>query len=124
MRWMPRDLGEKYLIVNIPDYNLKMYKEGEIKLEMPVVVGERRHPTPIFSHKVSAIVLNPYWRIPQRIVKREIIPKLIEDPTYLEKQDIKTFENWSHKSMTYDTSSVDWSMYLDNDLIGTSQSVQ
>lgn len=122
MRWMPRKLGEKYVLVNIPDYNLKMFKEGEKKLEMAVVVGERKHPTPIFSHKISTVVLNPYWRIPQRIVRREIIPKLVEDPTYLEKNDIKAFENWSHKSMEYDVSAVDWSMYLDNELIGTSKS--
>ncbi len=122
MRWMPRELGEKYLLVNIPDYNLKVYKEGEKRLEMPVVVGERRHPTPIFSHKVSTIVLNPYWRIPQRIVRREIIPKLVEDPTYLNRNEIKTFANWSHKSMEYDTTEIDWSMYLDNDLIGNTVS--
>ncbi len=121
MRWMPRSLGEKYLIVNIPDYKLKMYNNGEKKLDMAVVVGEYKNPTPIFSHKMSSIVLNPYWRIPQRIVKREIIPKLAEDPNYLTDRDIKVFENWSHKSMEFDMSSVDWSMYLDNDLIGNTQ---
>lgn len=121
MRWMPRTLGEKYLIVNIPDYKLKMYNEGEVKLDMPVVVGEYKNPTPVFSHKISSIVLNPYWRIPQRIVRREIIPKLVKDPQYLANRDIKVFENWSHKSMEFDMSSVDWSMYLDNDLIGNTQ---
>ncbi|PLY05065.1 MAG: hypothetical protein C0625_13595 [Arcobacter sp.] len=121
MRWMPRSLGEKYLIVNIPDYKLKMYNNGELKLDMAVVVGEYKNPTPIFSHKMSSIVLNPYWRIPQRIVKKEIIPKLVEDPNYLATSDIKVFENWSHKSMEYNTDSVDWNMYINNDLIGNSQ---
>ena len=120
MRWMPRSLGEKYLVVNIPDYKLKMYNKGEVKLDMDVVVGEYKNPTPIFSHKMSSIVLNPYWRIPQRIVKREIIPKLVEDPNYLSSSEIKVFENWSHKSMEFDISSMDWSMYLNNDLIGNS----
>ncbi len=122
MRWLPRTLGEKYLVINIPDYNLKVYKKGEVKLEMPIIVGTKKHPTPIFSHQMSTIVLNPYWRIPQRIVKREIIPKLVKDPNYLEKQDIKAFENWDHESMTFDTSNIDWSMYLNNDLIGNSKS--
>lgn len=121
MRWMPRSLGEKYLLINIPDYKLKMYNKGEVKLDMEVVVGEYNNPTPIFSHKMSFIVLNPYWRIPQSIVRKEIIPKLIEDPDYLVKSDIKVFENWSHKSMEFDISSVDWSMYLNNDLIGNSK---
>ena len=121
MRWMPRTLGEKYLLVNIPDYTLKMYNKGEVKLDMAVVVGEYKNPTPIFSHKMSSIVLNPYWRIPQSIVKKEIIPKLLEEPNYLEDKEIKVFENWDHESMQYDTSNMDWSMYLDNDLIGTSK---
>lgn len=121
MRWMPRTLGKKHLIINIPDYKLKMYNNGEVKLNMDVVVGEYKNPTPIFSHKMKSIVLNPYWRIPQSIVKKELIPKLVEDPSYLIKNDIKVFENWDHESMQFDTSSVDWSMYLNNDLIGTSK---
>ncbi len=122
MRWIPRNLGEKYIIVNIPDFQLKMYNNSEKILDMAVVVGEREHPTPIFSHKVSTVVLNPYWRIPQRIVRREIIPKLVEDSMYLVENEIKAFENWDHKSMEYDVSAVDWNMYLDNELIGTSES--
>lgn len=122
MRWLPRNLGEKYIIVNIPDFQLKMYNNSEKILDMAVVVGEREHPTPIFSHKISTVVLNPYWRIPQRIVRREIIPKLVEDSMYLVENEIKAFENWDHKSMEYDVSAVDWSMYLDNELIGTSES--
>lgn len=121
MRWMPRDLGEKYIMVNIPDFELKVYKENKNILQMAVVVGEKEHPTPIFSHRVSSVVLNPYWRIPQRIVRREIIPKLVEDSMYLVENEIKAFENWDHKSMEYDVSAVDWSMYLDNELIGTSE---
>ncbi len=121
MRWMPRSLGKKHLIVNIPDYKLKMYNNGEVKLNMDVVVGEYKNPTPIFSHKMNSIVLNPYWRIPQSIVKKELIPKLVEDPSYLIKNDIRVFENWDHESLQFDTSSVDWSMYLNNDLIGTSK---
>jgi murein L,D-transpeptidase YcbB/YkuD len=69
---------------------------------------------------ISAIVLNPYWRIPQRIVKREIIPKLINDPLYLSDRDIRVHENWSHKSEIVDTSEIDWNLYLDSDLIGNS----
>jgi len=122
MRWMPRNLGEKYIIVNIPDFQLKMYNNSKKILDMAVVVGEREHPTPIFSHRVSTVVLNPYWRIPQRIVRREIIPKLVEDSMYLVENEIKAFENWDHKSMEYDVSAVDWNMYLDNELIGTSES--
>ncbi len=114
MRWLPRSLGEKYLLVNIPDFRLKMYDNNEIKLDMKTVVGTRKNPTPIFSHKMSYIVLNPYWRIPPRIVKREIIPKLLENPSYLNGKDIKLFENWDHTSTEFDLNSIDWSLYDEN----------
>ncbi|MAD42594.1 MAG: hypothetical protein CL623_09410 [Arcobacter sp.] len=114
MRWLPRSLGEKYLLVNIPDFRLKMYDNNEVKLDMKTVVGTRKNPTPIFSNKMSYIVLNPYWRIPPRIVKREIIPKLIKNPTYLHGKDIKLFENWDHTSTEFDLNSIDWSLYDEN----------
>jgi murein L,D-transpeptidase YcbB/YkuD len=119
MRWLPRSLGEKFLLVNIPDYKLKMYENDEIKLDMRIVVGTRENPTPIFSNEMSFVVLNPYWRIPQRIVKREIIPKLVKDPSYLNGRGIKLHENWDHKSTEFDLNTIDWSLYDENRIATT-----
>ena len=94
MRWLPRDLGEKYLIVNIPEFRLKMIENNAMKLSMNVVVGERKHPTPIFSDKMSYVVLNPKWNIPQSITKKEILPKLLKDPNYLTEKGIDIYESW------------------------------
>ncbi|MCJ8326426.1 MAG: L,D-transpeptidase family protein [Campylobacterales bacterium] len=120
MRWIPRTLGTKHLIVNIPEYKLKLYDKNKLKLEIDVIVGKKIFPTPIFSNKISYIVLNPYWRIPQTIVKKEIIPNLVKNPFYLEPRGIRIHENWDHNSKLYDTSNIDWNDYLDNDLIGNS----
>ena len=119
VRWMPRKLGQEYLLVNIPEYKLKLFKGEKTELQMDVIVGKQKFPTPIFSHKLSQIVLNPYWKIPQTIVKNEIIPKLVKDSSYLEKENIAVYENWKTSSLEFDVSNVDWSMYLNNDLIGT-----
>ncbi|RXJ89059.1 hypothetical protein CRV01_10600 [Arcobacter sp. CECT 8983] len=119
MRWLPRNLGEKYILINIPAYKLKYFEQEKLNLKMNVIVGKKKFPTPIFSHKMSEIILNPYWKIPQTIVKKEIIPKLAKDADYLSKESIKVFENWDVKSLEFDVSNVDWSMYLNNDLIGT-----
>lgn len=120
MRWLPRSLGEKHLLVNIPDYSLKMYDKKDVKLDMDVIIGKKEFPTPIFSNKMTYVVLNPYWRIPQKIVKNEIIPQLVIDEEYLEKENIKIFETWDHESNIIDSKLIDWNMYLDNDLIGSS----
>ncbi|QKF82315.1 L,D-transpeptidase family protein [Halarcobacter ebronensis] len=122
MRWLPRNLGDKYILVNIPDFTMKMYSNKEKILDMPIIVGGSKHPTPIFSHRMSQIVLNPYWRIPQGIVKDEIIPNLIKNPNYLEEEDIKIHENWDHDSIEYDTKEFDWNIFLNNNLIGNEES--
>ncbi len=111
MRWLPRSLGEKFLLINIPDYRLKMYENNKVKIDMKTVVGTKENPTPIFSHKISYIVLNPYWKIPESIVKKEIIPKLLENSDYLNGKDIKLHENWNITSAQFDFESIDWSLY-------------
>ncbi|MGA1931244.1 L,D-transpeptidase family protein [Arcobacter sp. YIC-464] len=107
MRWMPRTLGDKYLLVNIPEYKLKMYKENKVELDMAIVVGKRQNPTPIFSNRVSFVVLNPYWKIPESIVEKEIVPKVLENPNYLKEKGINIHENWDYKSDTFDISEID-----------------
>lgn len=112
MRWMPRKLGDKFLVVNIPEYKLKMYDEEEVKLDMRIVVGKRKHPTPVFSHKMSFIVINPYWKIPNSIVTKEIIPKMLEEPDYLTKTGINVHQTWDINSDILDSNSVNWSLYI------------
>lgn len=111
MRWMPRTLGEKHLIVNIPNYKLHLYENGELSFKTNIVVGEKKYPSPIFSNRIKFIVLNPYWRIPQSIVKKEIIPKILKNPNYLEGKGIRVHESWEEDSMTYDLKQIDWSYY-------------
>lgn len=95
MRWLPRDLGEKYLIVNIPEYKLRLYENNDIKLNMPVIVGDTKFPTPIFSDKMSYVVLNPNWNIPGSIAKNELIPKLLKNPNYLADNGIDIYAGWN-----------------------------
>ncbi|MDY0051629.1 MAG: L,D-transpeptidase family protein [Aliarcobacter sp.] len=106
MRWLQKDLGEKYLIVNIPEFKLKMIENNNVILSMAVVVGERKHPTPIFSDKMSYIVVNPKWNIPESITKKEIIPKLIKDPNYLASKGIDIYESWHPESERVNTQDI------------------
>ena len=95
MRWLPRDLGEKYLVVNIPEYKLRLYENNDIKLNMSVIVGDTKFPTPIFSDKMSYVVLNPNWNIPSSIAKNELIPKLLKNPNYLIDNGIDIYAGWN-----------------------------
>lgn len=106
MRFLPRNLGEKYLIVNIPEFKLRLIEDHAVKLSMNVVVGERKHPTPIFSDNMSYVVLNPKWNIPKSITKKEIIPKLIKDPNYLASKGIDIYESWHPESEKMNTQDI------------------
>jgi len=115
MRWLPRTLGTRYVLVNIADYKLLVINEGNVSLEMPIVVGEKRHPTPVFSNKMSSVVLNPYWRVPESIVKRELVPKLVKDPYALVERGMRMHADWNESSPYYDFGTIDWSVYLEKE---------
>ncbi|MDD2888329.1 MAG: L,D-transpeptidase family protein [Aliarcobacter sp.] len=106
MRWLPRNLGEKYLVVNIPEYKLRLYENNDIKLNMSVIVGDTKFPTPIFSDKMSYVVLNPNWNIPSSIAKKELIPKLLKNPNYLADNGIDIYAGWNGSIEKVDSKEV------------------
>lgn len=106
MRWLPRDFGEKYLLINIPEYRLRVIENNDIKLNMAVIVGDKKYPTPIFSDKMSYIVLNPNWNIPESIAKKEILPKLLKDPNYLDSKGIEIYQGWDRNASKIETKEV------------------
>jgi len=112
IKWLPRDENKRYIVVNIPEFMLHYIEDGVNKQKLRVITGDRRHPTPIFSESISFVVLNPYWKVPEGIVKREVIPKMIENPNYLRKQGLEAHTSWHENSPVVDTSLIYWEDYL------------
>jgi murein L,D-transpeptidase YcbB/YkuD len=75
-RWLPRDLGELYVIVNVPDFHLDVVKAGKSIHHARVITGRPENQTPIFSETMEYVVVNPYWNVPYSIVKKEMMSKL------------------------------------------------
>jgi murein L,D-transpeptidase YcbB/YkuD len=71
-RWMPRDLGESRIEVNIPDFEAVVVEDGNIVQRHRVVVGKEKTPTPIFSEEMRYLIVNPYWNVPPSIIKNEL----------------------------------------------------
>lgn len=67
-RWMPRDLGADYVLVNVAAFEVGLWRQGERVKSWPVVVGKTSSPTPVFAATISHVVLNPWWEIPPSIV--------------------------------------------------------
>lgn len=76
-RWqkMPKDLGPRHIVVNIPDYTLRLIEGDQEQYRMRVVVGKSKHPTPQISTRLTRVVFNPTWTVPINIAVRELLPK-------------------------------------------------
>lgn len=85
-RWLPSDLGENHIIVNLPEFRLRVMRGSRLAHEARVIVGKPETATPIFSHKMDHVVVNPSWFVPPSILKKEFLPKLATDPGYAERR--------------------------------------
>jgi L,D-transpeptidase YcbB len=82
-RWLPRDFGRHYVVVNVADAMLHVVLDGQTVLASRVVVGDVRHPTPVVRTRMDAIILNPRWSVPTSIAVAEILPRIRENARYL-----------------------------------------
>jgi murein L,D-transpeptidase YcbB/YkuD len=103
-RWLPQDLGQRYIFVDVPAYTLDVVERDQSIMTMRVVVGKPSWPTPVLSATMSYIVLNPDWRVPPNIAARELVPILRANPGYLAQNNMR-LSNGSHD---VDPRSVDW----------------
>jgi murein L,D-transpeptidase YcbB/YkuD len=91
-RWLPRQLGERHILVNIPEYRLEVWDHGRVPLAMNVVVGKKDTPTPIFADQMTHVVFAPYWNIPSTIVQNETIPSALNDPAFLRRAKMEVLD--------------------------------
>ncbi len=87
-RWIPRDLGKAHVVLNIPDFTLRVYNNGASVWHTRVVVGKVGTPTPLLSETMKYITVNPTWNVPPSIVYNEYLPALQQDPTVLKRMGL------------------------------------
>lgn len=80
-RWLPDNLGEKHIRVNVPSFELTAYEGKDVALTMPVIVGKKKFQTPLMDTVATDVTFNPYWYIPESITRRKVIPALHENPS-------------------------------------------
>lgn len=88
-RWLPQELGQKYILVNVAGFEMEYVKDGAVALAMSVVVGQEGWETPIFTDTMEHIVFNPYWNVPESIKQDEVIPAIQRDPSYLSRNNME-----------------------------------
>lgn len=106
-RYLPPDLGSRYIIINIPAFDLKVVEEGRVLISVRVVVGKSGSPTPTFTDELDSVVLNPHWTVPSEIV-RELLPLIGNDADYLKRKNFRVLQAGS-PPREIDPDTIDWS---------------
>ncbi|MGQ0286301.1 L,D-transpeptidase family protein [Pasteurellaceae bacterium 22721_9_1] len=99
------------IFVNIPSYQLEYYRDGQLVLNSRVIVGKESRRTPVMYSKLSNVVVNPPWNVPNTILTKDLVPKLARDPSYADRASLEIFDSRGNKISAY---SVNWSQYINS----------
>ena len=98
----PKSFESEHIEVNIPDFNLRYYRDNSKIMKMGIVVGRMDRPTPLFSDKIEYMVVNPTWTVTDNLIKRDLIPVLKEQPDYLKEHNIHVFSGNKEVEVNYE----------------------
>jgi murein L,D-transpeptidase YcbB/YkuD len=105
-RWVPDSMPDRHFVVNVPDFRLEAIEQGKAVIDMRVVVGAPDNKTPIFADEMTHVVFSPYWNVPPGIAQEETIPRAVNDPGFLARNNMEVV---SESGERIDPGSVDWS---------------
>ncbi|TKT81418.1 L,D-transpeptidase family protein [Aquamicrobium sp. LC103] len=106
LREMAGELGQRYVMVNIPAASIEAVENGRVVSRHTAVVGKIDRQTPILNSKINEIIVNPYWNAPESIVRKDIIPLMRKDPNYLKNNNIRILGPDGNE---VDPMTLDWS---------------
>jgi L,D-transpeptidase YcbB len=90
MRWQPEEPDGRMIVVNIPEFMMHVWRGKNKEFDMEVIVGKEGNSTVMFSGSLNQIVFNPYWNVPESIVREEILPSYEENPDYLYEHNMES----------------------------------
>lgn len=103
-RWMPDDLGETHVWVNLPEFLVRVVKDGKVIHEERIITGKVDNQTPVFSHELETVVMHPFWGVPESIKVKELLPSLARGST-LSRQGLRL----QYNGRDVDATQIDWS---------------
>jgi L,D-transpeptidase YcbB len=109
MRWIPGSIEQNSIVVNIANFGLDVLEKGKSVLSMKVVVGKPFQRTPVFTAKMTSLVINPSWNVPASIAQKEILKKIKNNPQYLTEQNFKVLGVRGPQNKEIDPGTIDWS---------------
>ncbi|AGH97755.1 L,D-transpeptidase family protein [Micavibrio aeruginosavorus] len=116
LRWLEQEKPHRYILVNIPSATLWAVEGNSVEAQMPVIVGRKDRPTKSFTTEITGIRFNPKWNVPTTIKTKDYLPRLKEDPYYLQDKGIEVYRVIEGRRETVDPASVDWANMTRSDL--------
>jgi murein L,D-transpeptidase YcbB/YkuD len=104
----PPPVQGRYIFVNTANYQLDVFEDERSVLTMKVIVGTPARQTPTIYSQVATIVFNPAWNVPGTIAAEDIIPKIRENPSYLQENNLSIYESWRHDAKIINPNDLDW----------------
>ncbi len=107
-RWVFQDLPDTFVLTDIAGYKVSLFRNGKLAWSTRAQVGKPYRKTPIFRDTIRYLEVNPTWTVPPTILKKDILPKIKQDPDYLNKKDMQVL---TFSGDPVDPGSIDWSLY-------------
>ncbi|MCH8544901.1 MAG: L,D-transpeptidase family protein [Alcanivorax sp.] len=107
-RWLPADLGNEHILVNIAGFFMSVMADGEEVMRQRVVVGRPYRRTPVFTGRMTYLVLNPSWEVPHSLAVQDQLPQIRRDPDYLRDMGFQVLRGWGAQEERIDPATVDW----------------
>jgi murein L,D-transpeptidase YcbB/YkuD len=109
LRWILGNVEQRSIVVNIANFALYVVENGKSVLSMKVVVGKPYLDTPVFTAKMTYLIINPSWNVPDSIARKEILKEIRKNPNYLVKENIRVLRGWGSREEEIDPREIDWS---------------
>jgi murein L,D-transpeptidase YcbB/YkuD len=91
-KWFPKNMGNEFVIINIPEYRLTLIKNKDTLRVHKVIVGRAKRKTPVLSSKLTQAIFNPTWTVPPTILREDVIPAILKNRSYLAKTNIRLID--------------------------------
>jgi len=113
-RWIHIPLQARSVRVNIPDFTVALWDSGRVMERIPVVVGRRQSPTPVFSDLITYLEVNPTWRLPKNVLADEVLPAAARDTAYFRAHQLRVFYMRDRQPREVPPSEPDWTTLWDD----------
>ncbi|QEX23848.1 hypothetical protein FRZ61_37870 [Hypericibacter adhaerens] len=102
------DWGDRYIMVNIAAATMVFVDGGQKAYETNTVVGRTDRQTPELDSAVNRLEFNPYWTVPPKIARVDLLPKMQKDPGYFAAHGIRIYSGWEESAEEIDPEKIDW----------------